>query len=70
MSQKPRKITSKKFVSAQNTLPEELWPIFEMFVEDYTSAGKRHYGYPFISYIILADMITDGWRPTAREDHS
>jgi hypothetical protein len=43
-------------------LPEELQSIFDEFVEDYKFAGTLHHGSPFVSYIILAEMVKAGWR--------
>lgn len=55
---------SEKHEHARNTLPEEIKPIFDTFVGDYKFAGTIHHGSPFVSYIILAEMIKAGWRPT------
>jgi len=56
---------SEKHEAARATLPEELHSIFDKFVEDYKFAGTVHHGSPFISYIILAEMVRAGWRPSA-----
>lgn len=55
---------SEKCEQARNSLPEELWPVFDSFVEDYKFAGTIHHGSPFVSYIILAEMVKAGWRLT------
>ena len=54
---------SEKYELARNTLPTKLQPIFDKFVDDYMAAGVKRYGQPFVSYIILADMVRAGWRP-------
>ena len=56
---------SEKEVEARNTLPNELRPIFDQFVDEYKYAATLRYGKPYISYIVLADMVRAGWRPSA-----
>ena len=53
---------SDKHEVARETLPDELRPIFDQFVDDYKFAGTIHHGSPFVSYIILAEMVKAGWR--------
>lgn len=55
---------SEKHELARNSLPEELRSIFDDFVADYKFAGTIHHGSPFVSYIILAEMVKAGWRLT------
>ncbi len=55
---------SEKHEAARSSLPDELRPIFDQFVDDYKFAGTVHHGSPFISYIILAEMVKAGWRLT------
>ena len=55
---------SEKHELARNLLPEELMPIFDQFVADYKFAGAIHHGSPFVSYVILAEMVKAGWRPS------
>jgi hypothetical protein len=57
---------SEKHEAARASLPEELCPIFDQFVEDYKFAGTIHHGSPFVSYIILAEMVKAGWRLSER----
>ncbi len=56
----------KKQLEARNSLPDELKPIFDEFVSDYQYAATLRYGKPYISYIVLADMIRAGWRLSAK----
>jgi hypothetical protein len=53
---------SEKYEQARNTLPPDLKQILDQFVEDYKFAGTVHHGSPYISYIILAEMVKAGWR--------
>jgi hypothetical protein len=53
---------TEKHELARNSLPSELWPVFDAFVQDYKFAGAIHHGSPFVSYIILAEMVKAGWR--------
>jgi hypothetical protein len=56
---------SEKHEQARTSLPEELRHVFDQFVIDYKFAGTIHHGSPFVSYIILAEMVKAGWRPSA-----
>jgi hypothetical protein len=58
-----RPMRSERNEVARSILPEELRPIFDQFVADYKFAGTIHHGSPFVSYIILAEMVKAGWRP-------
>jgi len=60
MSSEPKR--SEKCERARMTLPEELRSVFDQFVEDYKFAGTIHHGSPFVSYVILAEMVRAGWR--------
>jgi len=62
MAEKP----SEKQIEARDRLPDELKPIFDDFVADYKYAATLRYGRPYISYIVLADMIKVGWRLSAK----
>lgn len=62
MSDKP----SEKQIEARNSLPKELRPIFDEFVSDYKYEATLRHGKPYISYIVLADMVKAGWRCSAK----
>ena len=62
MGEKP----SEKQIEARDSLPEELKAIFDDFVADYKYAATVRHGRPYISYIVLADMIRAGWRLSAK----
>ncbi len=63
-------IRSEKHEFARNSLPDELVPVFDRFVEDYRFAATIHHGSPFVSYIVLAEMVKAGWRQTGEPiDH-
>ena len=53
---------SEKHEQARNSLPDELKPIFDDFVTDYRFAATKHHGKPYVSYIVLAEMVKMGWR--------
>jgi hypothetical protein len=57
---------SEKELEARNSLPDDLKPIFDEFVADYRYAATMRHGKPYISYIVLADMVRAGWRLTAK----
>lgn len=55
---------SEKYIEGKNSLSDDLKPIYEEFVADYRYAATLRHGKPYVSYIVLADMIKAGWRPT------
>lgn len=61
MAEKP----SEKQLEARNSLPDELKPVFDDFVANYKYVATLRHGKPYISYIVLADMIRLGWRHSA-----
>lgn len=56
---------SQKENDARDTLPDEVKPVFDDFVSDYKYAATLRHGRPYISYIVLADMVRAGWRLSA-----
>jgi hypothetical protein len=56
---------SEKEDEARCTLPDELKAVFDDFVAGYRYAATLRHGKPYISYIVLADMVRAGWRRTA-----
>ena len=56
---------SEKQTGARNSLPDNLQPVYDDFVSDYKYAATLRHGRPYISYIVLADMIRAGWRLSA-----
>jgi len=56
---------SAKHQKARDVLPDELQPVFDEFVADYKFAATKHHGSPFVSYIVLAEMVLCGWRHVA-----
>ena len=57
---------SEKQTEARDSLPDELKTIFDDFVNDYKFAATLRHGRPYISYIVLSDMIRAGWRLSAK----
>ncbi len=55
---------SPKKKEAKESIPPDLWPIYEQLIGEYKSFSIEHYGKPWFSYLILADLINAGWRPT------
>jgi hypothetical protein len=53
---------SEKHEQIRNTLADDLKPVFDDFVADYKFAATKHHGSPFVSYIVLAEMVRAGWR--------
>ena len=61
---------SEKHELARNSLPEDLLSVFDDLVADYRFAATKHHGSPFVSYIVLADLVRAGWRLTEEPDAS
>lgn len=55
---------SPKALTARNTLPEELRPIFDQMVEEYSFYALKHYGRAWVAYMVIAELVRDGWRPS------
>ena len=53
---------SEKQLEARNSLPDELKPVFDELISDYKYAATLRCGKPYVSYIVLADMVRAGWR--------
>lgn len=62
MSEQPKR--TEKHESARSSLPDDLVPVFDQFVEDYKFAATIHHGRPFISHAVLAELVKAGWRLT------
>lgn len=56
---------SEKYIEALNTLPNGLKPFYEEYVAEYRYYATLRHGKPYVSYIVLADMVRAGWRRTA-----
>ena len=53
---------SAKHEEARQSLPEGLHPVFDDLVNDYQFVATRRHGSPWVSYMVLADLIREGWR--------
>lgn len=51
-----------KHEEARNSLPDDLRPIFDQLVAEYKYAAAMRHGAPYVSYIVLADIVRAGWR--------
>lgn len=56
---------SAKHEAGRRRVPEDLLPVFDELVRHYKFAGLKHYGTPFVSYEILAELVLMGWRNAA-----
>jgi hypothetical protein len=57
-------VTSEKYKEAELTLPDDLKPIFRRLVEEYEYLTQLQFGRGYVAYIVLADLVLSGWRPT------
>jgi hypothetical protein len=58
-------ITSEKYKEAEAILPDDLKPIFRRFVEEYEFLTMTHFGRGYVAYMVSADLVWAGWRPSA-----
>jgi hypothetical protein len=51
---------SPKFLEARLSLPEELRPIYDQMVADYSWCTTKSYGRGYVAYAVLAEMVRMG----------
>jgi hypothetical protein len=51
-----------KHLEARQLLPNDLKKQFDVLVEDYRNHATHRHGAPYVSYVVLADLIMSGWR--------
>lgn len=61
---------SVKFLRARHLLPENLRPIYDDLVEQYTFHTTKLYGKGYVAYEVLASLVRDGWRYYGGRDDS
>lgn len=55
-------VRSAKYEEARSQLPDHLRAEFDKLVEEYKGVALLRHGAPFVSYVVLADLIQMGWR--------
>jgi hypothetical protein len=58
----------EKYLSAKESLPKNLHPIYDQFIEEYVFHTKKRYGRGYVAYSVLADLVKDGWRPPEKAE--
>ena len=53
---------TEKHETARNSLPQELVPVFDALVKYYKYFATVHHRSPFVSYVVLAELVKAGWR--------
>lgn len=53
---------SEKHEEARSSLPPELVTVFDDMVNDYKFFAAKCHGSPFVSYVVLAELVRAGWR--------
>ena len=56
---------SSRLIQARESLPEGSRSVFDELVFDYKFLALKCHGAPFVSYLILAELVRAGWRPSA-----
>jgi hypothetical protein len=59
---------SPKYQEARNTLKPELQPIYDQLVADYAMWTTKSFGRGYVAYSVLAGLVRDGWRPSAKKE--
>tara|TARA_B100002003_G_C13639675_1_gene326445 strand:- start:4 stop:213 length:210 start_codon:yes stop_codon:yes gene_type:complete len=59
---------SEQYLSAKETLPKNLHPIYDQLVEEHMFYTEKRYGRGYVAYHVLADLVRDGWRPPERAE--
>jgi hypothetical protein len=57
-------MTESKRVGIEQSLTEELRPIFNQLCEEYRFIAHVQGGFPWVAYKILAELVRGGWRHT------
>lgn len=58
-------VMSEKQKAAEDSLPADLIPVFRKLFEEYRFVARVHFRSGYISYVLLAELIKGGWRPSA-----
>lgn len=58
---------SEKHASVRNALPDDQKPVFDALVAEYKFLASIHHKSPFVSYLVLADLVRNGWRPPSEK---
>jgi len=53
---------SEKYQKALAGLPQELQPVYEQLVADYSWHTTKLYGKGYVAYEVLAALVRAGWR--------
>ena len=56
---------TEKHEEARRSISEELQPVFDELVAEYRFSAAQRHGAPYVSYIVLADIVRAGWRRSA-----
>jgi len=56
---------SDKYYAARNSLPKSLQQVFRQLVEEYAYHTHIMYGRGYVAYAVLAELVRQGWRPSA-----
>lgn len=56
---------SQKYQAARESLPKDLHHVYKQLVEEYSFHTLTKYGRGYVAYEILAELVRDGWRPSA-----
>ena len=59
---------SEKYLSTKESIPKQLHPIYDQLVEEYIFHTETRYGRGYVAYIVLADLVRDGWKPPEKAE--
>jgi len=61
---------SRTFVTARDSLPENLRPTYDKLVDQYAFHTTRLYGKEYVAYEVLASLVREGWRHSDTQNDS
>lgn len=53
------------YLRGKRTLPPELHEAFDDFLSEYRFATLKHHGGPYVSAVVIAELVLAGWRRSA-----
>jgi hypothetical protein len=65
MSEATLSKASPKYLEARESLPDDLRPVYDRLVAEYSFQTEVLYGQGYVAYRVLAALVRDGWRPAA-----
>jgi len=59
--EKPDLKKTPGYLRGRDSLPEELWPMYERLIADYKYHALLRTGRGWVAYDVIADLVKFGW---------